>query len=45
MNVNSLVNEVLYLRHLIYEYGLSAIDVCETWLVPLASSFASIDES
>ena len=44
MNVNSLVNKVLYLKHLIGEYDLSAIAVCETWSVPsVSSSFVSVD--
>ena len=44
VNVNSLANRVLYLRHLIGEYDLSIIAVCKTWLVPsVSSSFVSID--
>ena len=44
VNVNSLVNKVLYLRHLICEYDLGVLAVCETWLVPsVSSSFVSID--
>ena len=44
MNVNSLVNKLLYFRHLISEYDLCVTAVCETWLVPsVSSSFASID--
>ena len=31
--VNSLTNKVLYMRHLISEYNLSVVAVCETWLV------------
>ena len=45
VNVNSLVNKVLYLRHMIGEHDLSVIAVCKTWLVPsVSSSFVSIDE-
>ena len=44
VNVNSLVNKVVYLRHMIGEYGLSIVAVCETWLIPSVSySFVSID--
>ena len=45
MNVNSLVNKVLYLSHMIGEHDLSVVAVYETWLIPsVSSSFVSIDE-
>ena len=43
VNVKSLTNKVVYIRHLIDEYKLSVVAVCETWLVPTVSSFVAVD--
>ena len=43
LNANSLVSKGLYMKHLICEYGLSVLAVCETLLVSSVSfSFVSI---
>ena len=44
IDVNSLLSKVLFINHLIEKLNLSAVAVCETWLVPgVPSSFVSID--
>ena len=44
VNINSLANKVVYIRHFIDKYKLSVVAVCETWLVPnVSSSFVAVD--
>ena len=43
VNVNSLANKGVYIRHFNDEYKLRVVVVCETWLVPTVSSFAAVE--
>ena len=42
--MNSLINKVLYVKHLAARHHLSVVAICETWLVPsVSSSFVAVD--
>ena len=44
VNVNSLINKVLYVKHLAARHQLSVVAICEAWLVSsVSSSFVAVD--